>query len=224
MLQGEDDAAKAETQKTTAWALANMLHLLHPATPFVTEELWERRFGSPGGSLITATWPEIGETLVDEEAESEIDWLVRSIGAIRTARSEIGVPAGAKISLNVHGASEGTKARLARHDAAMKRLARLAEAQPSDAAIAKGSLQVVVDEATFALPLADVIDLDQERQRLKKELTKVEGDMAKIEKKLGNPQFLDRAPADVVEEQRSRLAEMERNREKLQAAFARIAD
>jgi len=83
----------------------------------------------------------------------------------------------------------------------MQRLARLAEAEPSDAVIAKGSLQVVVDEATYALPLADVIDLDQERQRLQKELSKVETDIAKIEKKLGNPQFLERAPADVVEEQ-----------------------
>jgi len=105
----------------------------------------------------------------------------------------------------------------------MQRLARLANVTPSDAAIAKGSLQVVVDEATYALPLADVIDLDQERQRLKKELSKVEGDIAKIEKKLGNPQFLERAPADVVEEQRTRRAELERNREKLEAAIARIA-
>ena len=223
MLQGEDDTAKAETQKTAAWALAQMLHLLHPATPFVTEELWSRRFGSPGGPLIIAAWPELGDELVDEAAETEIDWLVRTISAIRTARNEVGVPAGAKISLNVHGASDETKARLTRHTSAMQRLARLDGIEPSEAAIAKGSLQVVVDEATYALPLADVIDLDQERQRLKKELSKVEGDIAKIEKKLGNPQFLERAPADVIEEQRTRRAELERNREKLEAALARIA-
>jgi len=223
MLMGEDETAKVETQKTAAWVLAKMLHLLHPATPFVTEELWNRRFGAPGGPLIAASWPDLGEDLVDEAAEAEIDWLVRSISGIRTARSEVGVPAGAKVSLNVHGASDGTKARLTRHAAAMQRLARLASATPSDAAIAKGSLQVVVDEATYALPLADVIDLDQERQRLEKELSKVEVDIAKIEKKLGNPQFLDRAPADVVEEQRTRKGELERNREKLEAALARIA-
>ena len=223
MLTGGDQAAKAETQKTAAWALAKMLHMLHPATPFVTEELWARRFNAPGGPLIAATWPELGEDLQDEAAEAEIDWLVRSIGSIRTARNEVGVPASAKVSLNVHGASEQTKERLARHAAAMQRLARLLSATPSDDAIAKGSLQVVVDEATYALPLADVIDLDQERQRLKKELSKVETDIAKIDKKLANPQFLERAPADVVEEQRSRLSELERNREKLEAALARIA-
>ena len=115
-------------------------------------------------------------SLVDEAAEAEIDWLVRTIGAIRTARNEVGVPAGAKVSLNVHGASDQTRERLRRHEAAMQRLARLAEAEPSDVAIAKGSLQVVVDEATYALPLADVIDLDQERQRLDKELSKTLAD------------------------------------------------
>ena len=223
MLQGDDTAAREETQKTAAWVLAKMLHLLHPATPFVTEELWERRFGSPGGSLIIAKWPEFDDALTDEAAEAEVDWLVRTVGALRTARNEVGVPAGAKISLNVHGASATTKERLARHEAAMARLARLDGIEPSDVEIAKGSLQVVVDEATYALPLADVIDLDQERQRLKKELSKVETDIAKIEKKLGNPQFLERAPADVVEEQRTRRAELERNREKLEAALARIA-
>ena len=223
MLQGSDGPDKAETQKTAAWVLAKMLHLLHPATPFVTEELWQRRFGAPGGSLIVADWPEFEQALTDESAEAEIDWLVRTIGAIRTARNEVGVPAGAKISLSVHGASNETTMRLSRHAAAMQRLARLENAEPSNAAIAKGSLQVVVDEATYALPLADVIDLDQERQRLQRELSKVEGDIAKIEKKLGNPQFLERAPADVVEEQRSRRAELERNREKLAAALARIA-
>ncbi len=224
MLQGEDGPDKVETQKTAAWALARMLHLLHPATPFVTEELWQRRFDSPGGPLIAAAWPAFGDDLLDEAAEAEIDWLVRSIGAIRTARNEVGVPAAAKISLSVHGASDETKARLARHAAAMGRLARLDGIQPSEAAIARGALQVVVDEATFALPLADVIDLDQERQRLDKELSKALADLAKIEKKLTNPQFLDRAPADVVEEQRTRQADMLRNREKLEAALARIAE
>ena len=223
MLHGDDGPDMVETQKTAAWVLAKTLHLLHPATPFVTEELWERRFGSPGGRLITASWPEFDEALTDEAAEAEIDWLVRTISAIRTARSEVGVPAAAKVSVTVHGASDETKTRLARHTAAMERLARLEEALPNDGQPSKGSLQVVVDEATYALPLADVIDLDQERQRLRKELSKVEGDIAKIDKKLGNPQFLERAPADVVEEQRTRREELERNREKLEAALARIA-
>ena len=223
MLQRDGTAAREETQKTAAWVLARILHLLHPATPFVTEELWQRRFGSPGGSLIEASWPEPGDELIDEIAEAEIDWLVRSISAIRTARNEIGVPAGAKIILHVHDATDETKTRIDRHQTAMQRLARLEAVRPSDMPIGKGSLQVVVDEVTFSSPLADVIDLDQERQRIEKELAKTVADLAKIEKKLTNPQFLDRAPADVVEEQRSRQTEMERNKEKLEAALARIA-
>jgi valyl-tRNA synthetase len=201
-----------------------MLHLLHPATPFVTEELWSRRYGSPGGPLIAATWPAFATNLIDEKADSDIDWLIRAISAIRAARSEVGVPPATKMTLTVHGATEVTTARLARHQAALERLARLDAIQPTDAAIAKGSVQLVVDEATYALPLADVIDLDQERQRLQKELAKITADLDKIDKKLANPQFIDRAPAEVVEEQRSRRVDIEQNREKLSAALARIAD
>jgi valyl-tRNA synthetase len=221
---GEDQEAKAETRKTAGWAFAKMLHLLHPATPFVTEELWERRYGAPGGPLISAHWLTLGAELIDADAESEIDWLVRTIGALRAARSETGVPPAAKLTLTVHGAGEVTRSRLRQHRAALERLARLAQVAPSEAAIARGSLQVVVDEATYALPLADIIDLDQERQRLDKELAKAMADLDKIDRKLSNPNFLDRAPAEVVEEQRSRRADIEQNREKLSAALARIAD
>ncbi len=224
MLLGDDEVVKEETRKTAGWVLAKMLHLLHPATPFVTEELWQRRYGSPGGPLISAAWPELGPELVDTEAESEIDWLVRTIGALRAARNEIGVPPSAKLPLLVHDANEATRSRLDRHQAAFERLARLASVRPAEHAIEKGSLQVVVDEAIYALPLADVIDLDQERQRLEKETAKAAADLGKIDKKLGNPQFLDRAPAEVIEEQRSRRADIEQNMEKLKAALGRIID
>ncbi len=224
MLMGDDEEVKAETRKTAGWVFAKMLHLLHPATPFVTEELWARRYGSPGGPLISAPWPELGSDLVDDSAESDIDWLVRTVSALRAARSEIGVPPSAKLALKVHDAGETTRSRLIHHRTALERLARLDKVAAADEAIAKGSLQVVVDEATYALPLADVIDLDQERQRLDKELAKAMADLAKIDKKLANPQFLDRAPADVVEEQRSRRVDIEQNQEKLKAALARIAD
>ncbi len=224
MLIGDDEALKTETQKTAGWVLAQMLHLLHPATPFVTEELWARRYGSPGGPLISASWPDVTLDIVDGHAETEIDWLVRTISAIRAARSDVGVPPSAKLAIAVHGADETTKQRLIHHQTALERLARLDKVTPTEDAVAKGALQVVVDEATYALPLADVIDLDQERQRLDKELSKALSDLARIDKKLNNPQFLDRAPADVVEEQRARRVDLEQNRDKLNAALARIAD
>jgi valyl-tRNA synthetase len=223
LLTGEDEAAKAETRKTAGFVLAKLLHLLHPATPFVTEELWERRYGAPGGPLIRADWPVFDQALIDHAAEDELDWLVRTIGAIRTARSEIGVPPGAKMALDVHGAAALTLERIERHRPALERLARLERIAPADGPIGKGALQVVVDEATLVLPLEGVIDLDQEQQRLERELKKVLTDLEKIEKKLANPQFVEKAPEAVVSELRDRRVETQQARDKLAAARDRIA-
>jgi valyl-tRNA synthetase len=223
LLGGDDEDAKAETRATAAWTLAQLLHLLHPLTPFVTEELWLRRYGAPGGPLIAASWPELDPALVDGEAEAELDWLIRAISALRAARSELDVPPAAKLKLVVRDASPVTGARLAEHREALLRLARLAEIETSQEPVLRGSLQVVVDEATFAVPLAGVIDLEQERQRLDRELAKAREELARFDQKLANPKFLDRAPADVVETQRARRAEVEQTRQKLEAALARIA-
>ena len=133
------------------------------------------------------------------------------------------MPAAAKLALRVRDAGPTTLARLEEHRDALIRLARLARIEASQAPVMRGSLQVVVDEATFALPLADVIDLDQEQARLDKELAKVEAEIARFEQKLANPKFLERAPAEVVEEQRLRHAEALQTRARLQAARARLA-
>ena len=201
----------------------NLLHLLHPLTPFVTEELWERRYGAPGGRLIAARWPELPGALVDPEAEAELDWLIRLVTGLRAARSELGVPAAARLSLQVRDAGPTTLARLERHGEAIRRLARCAKIEIATGAAPSGAIQVVVDEATYALPLAGVIDLEQERRRLDRELAKAAAELERFDQKLANPQFLDRAPAEVVEEQRARRAEAEQTRQKLAAARARIA-
>jgi valyl-tRNA synthetase len=163
------------------------------------------------------------QALIDHAAEDELDWLVRTIGAIRTARSEIGVPPGAKMALDVHGAAALTLERIERHRPALERLARLERIAPADGPIGKGALQVVVDEATLVLPLEGVIDLDQEQQRLERELKKVLTDLEKIEKKLANPQFVEKAPEAVVSELRDRRVETLQARDKLAAARDRIA-
>jgi valyl-tRNA synthetase len=223
LLAGEDEAAKAETRATAAWVLARLLHLLHPLTPFVTEELWERRYGAPGGLLIGARWPEPGGQLIDPEAEAELDWLIRAISALRAARSELGVPPAAKMTLKVRDAGAATRARLERHGDALLHLARLAGIEPTEAPVPQGSLQVVVDGAIFALPLAGVIDLEQERQRLGKELARARAEIERFDQKLADQGFLERAPPDVIETQRARRAEAEQTRQKLEAALARIA-
>jgi valyl-tRNA synthetase len=223
LLQGEDGPAKDEMRATAGFVLARLLHLLHPFTPFLTEELWERRYGSPGGLLIASRWPEPDETLIDAGVEDEVDWLIRAVSGIRGARSEIGVPAAARLRLLVRDASERTGARLKRHSEAIARLARLESIDAAGRELPKGSLQVVVDEATFALPLAGVVDLEQERMRLDREIAKAAGEIRRFDQKLANRNFLDRAPAEVVKEQRAKRAEAEQMQRRLEAARARIA-
>ena len=223
LLNGDDAASKAETRATLAWALQHAIAMLHPLAPFVSEELHDKLLGQPGGMLMTSAWPELDTSLIDSDAEAELGWLTRLIGAIRTARSEIQVPAGAKLAMIVQGADETTKTRMTTHEDALFRLARLESASFDDQAAVKGALQIVLDEATFILPLEGVIDLDKERARLDKEIGKAQGEIKKIEGKLGNEKFLARAPEEVVEEQRERLADNQALIERLEAAKARIS-
>jgi valyl-tRNA synthetase len=223
LLESDDSSRLEETRRTAGWVLAQLLHLMHPLTPFVTEELWERRYGAPGGLLIAARWPELPETLVDREAEAEIDWLIRLVTGLRAARSELAVPPAARLLLQVRDAGAATRARLDRHGEAIRRLARCGTIEIATGPAPRGAVQVVVDEATYALPLAGVVDLEQERRRLDRELAKTAAQLERFDQKLANPQFLDRAPAEVIEEQRARRAEVEQTRQKLAAALARIA-
>jgi valyl-tRNA synthetase len=222
LLTGEDEAARMETRATAAWALAQLLHLLHPMSPFVTEELWQRRYAGAERPLIASRWPESDETLLDPEAEAELDWLVRAITAIRAARSEVNVPAGARLALLVRDAGAETAGRLERHREAIARLARLETIEITDS-LPPGSLQLVVDEATLALPVADIVDLEQERRRLDREIARMVDEVKRFDKKLANQQFLERAPEDVILEQRERRAEAEAMRQRLEAALARMA-
>ena len=170
ILTGGDEAAAAETRSATGWALDQLLLMLHPFMPFVTEELWRELGGAARGEmLIRAAWPNYGDEVVDTEAMAEMEWVVRLISTIRTVRSEMTVPAGAKIPALLRGAGAQTAARLDRHRDLVLRLARLNSIDIA-ADVPKGAIQAVVDEATLLLPLADIIDLDQERARLEKEI------------------------------------------------------
>jgi valyl-tRNA synthetase len=223
LLQGKDGPAKDETRATAGFVLARLLHLLHPFTPFLTEELWERRYGSPGGFLIASRWPEPDGSLIDPGVEDEIDWLIRAVNGIRAARSEVGVPAAARLRLVVRDAGERTAGRLKRHSEAIARLARLDGIHAAAGALPSGSLQVVMDEAIFALPLGGVVDIEQERRRLEREIAKAADEIRRFDQKLANRNFLDRAPAEVVAEQRVKRAEAEQMQRRLEAARARIA-
>ena len=203
-LLGNDDAAKTETQATAAWVLDQVLHLLHPIMPFVTEELWSRTGEREGAMLITSPWPTFDFSLEDPAAAEEIDWVIRLISAVRAVRVEMNVPGGAKVPLVLRDASDQTKERMQRHHDIISRLARLERFELLDGEMPEGAVQLVIDEATAAMPLADAIDIGQERARLQKEIGKLDQDVEKIDKKLSNEKFLSRAPDHVVEEQRQR--------------------
>jgi len=222
VLTDGTDAAKAETRATTAWVLGQMLHFLHPFMPYITEELWEQFTGAETGMLITAAWPTLSDTLIKSEAATEMDWLIRLISSIRTVRAELNVPASAKVPLQIKDAAPATTARLTRHSAIIHRMARLSAVTPVTT-VGKGSAQAILDEATLILPLADVIDLEQERARLSKESEKWSAEIKKIDAKLGNSSFVDKAPPEVVEEHRERKAEAEAMLAKLEAACKSLA-
>ncbi|MBB3065534.1 valine--tRNA ligase [Limibacillus halophilus] len=222
ILNGEDLVAKAETQATTAWVLTQIVKLMHPLMPYITEELWGTLSGGGEGLLISAAWPALPETLTDVEAEAEIDWLIKLITEVRGTRNQMNVPAAAQVPLLIKGASDITRARLTANEALIGRLARVSKLTHSETSAGEGDVQMVVGEATFVMPLGDVIDLAAERARLQRDLSKLEGEIAKIEKKLANEQFIAKAPEEVVEEQRERLVEASQTRQKLSDAVARL--
>jgi valyl-tRNA synthetase len=224
LLNGEDEDAKAETRRTAAWVLDQILILLHPFSPFITEELWVR-LGEYGQKrermLIAESWPNLSLQLVNAEAEGEIEWMVRLIAEARSTRAELNVPPAAKIPLLLIGADKAAEERLERYQELIDRLARL-DYSTSAGEAPKGSVTFVLDGATVALPLEGVVDMEAESERLKKDIAKLEGDIAKIEAKLGNAEFVRKAPEEVVDEQRERLSDAAAAVSRLSAALAQI--
>ncbi len=223
VFSGPDESAKEETRAAAAWVLDQILHLLHPFMPFITEELWEQLAPAREHRLISAEWPEHVPALGDEHAAAEMDWLVRLISEIRAVRVEMNVPAAAKIPLVIKDASPVTATRADAHRDIIERLARLESVAFADEASPKGSVQVVLDEATLVLPLANVIDIAQEQSRLAREIDKLGSEIARLDKKLANADFLAKAPAEVVDEQRERRKEFAETKAKLDEALGRLA-
>ncbi len=220
ILQGGGEAAKPETRATAAWALDQIITLLHPIMPFITEELWRAR-APRGGMLISSSWPSYDPALIDDTVNAEMDWVVRLITTVRAVRSEINVPPSAKIPLTLKDASAEHAAMLKTHKELILRLARLESAEASQD-IPKGAVQDVLDEATLVLHIADVIDLAAERGRLEKEIAKQNAEITRFEKKLGNEKFVANAPEAVVETEREKLTEAQAARTRLEDALERL--
>ncbi len=222
ILASGDPQAAAETRATAAYVLAQLLHYLHPLMPFITEALWENLSGGESGLLIASNWPDLNDVAADPETTAEIDWVIRLISEVRAVRAELNVPPAAKIDLLMREAGPESRARMAAHEEIIRRLARLQRLEVAEGDLPAGSVQLVIDEATAVLPLAEVIDLAQEQDRLKREIEKMQGEIGKIDRKLANQQFLAKAPPEVVEDQRERREEAVAAQSRLSAALQRL--
>jgi len=223
VLMGPDGPDKAETRAMTAWALDEILKLLHPFMPFITEELW-RVTGEVGPArenlLILTAWPK-HEGLEDAAAEAEIGWVVDLVTAIRSVRAEMNVPPASQVPLALAASSAESRERAGRWEAFIQRLARVSEIAFTEV-VPAGAVQLVVRGELAALPLQGVIDLAAERGRLEKEMAKVDADIKRVDTKLANADFLARAPEEVVEGEREKREEAESRRAKILEALERL--
>ncbi|MBB5276591.1 valyl-tRNA synthetase [Rhizobium rosettiformans] len=224
VFMGEDEAAKKEAQACAAFVLEQIYKLLHPFMPFMTEELWAHTAGEGASRdtlLCHADWP--APEFSDENSAADINWLIDLVTGIRSARSEMNVPPGATAPLVVVGANGVTQERLIRHDAAIKRLARVEAISVADVA-PKGAAQIVVGEATACLPLGALIDLSAEKARIEKAIAKVDQEMARIAGKLNNEKFVANANPEVVAAERERYQELEVQKASLEKALKRVLE
>jgi valyl-tRNA synthetase len=224
LLSDAGEEEQQETRETVAFTLEICLKILHPFMPFLTEELWHQTRAAPASAnvLALAPWPDLAGYQSPED-EAQIGWMMELISEIRSIRAELNVPAAAQIPLVLLDAAPEIAARAVKWNETIRRLARLSDVTMASLAPA-GAVQAVVGQAVIALPLGEFIDVAAERRRLQKEVAREEKEAAKLDAKLANPDFLERAPEDVVEENRERRAEALARVAKMRAALERLAE
>jgi len=224
-LHGDDPAARRRVQGVLFTGLEQLLRLLHPLMPFITEEIWQALPGRrPAASLMLASWPEPTAIPVDAAATVRMELVMEVIRAIRNVRGEMDVPPGRQITAVLLCGSSASTAVLGRAQGAIRALARVSELQIGEHLVrpAQAATQVAGD-VEICLPLAGLVDIAEEEKRLAKEIARVRTDVEFFRKKLGNEKFVARAPAEVLEKDRAKQAEaeekltiLERSLEKLQ--------
>jgi len=219
VLQGEDASAADETRTVAGWVLDQIIVMLHPFMPFITEELWHS-MGDRKYDLIVAKWPE-PKAEIDKEAKAEVDWLIRLISATRTAKVELNIPPGTKMTAHVRDGDDALAERIQRQGSALDRVGRL-ENISFDPAPEGATAQIVVDGATYVLPLAGAVDFEAEKGRLIKALEASQKEAKSLSGRLSNPNFVEKAKPEAVEKARADLAAKEAESERLQAAIDRL--
>ncbi|HEX4693413.1 valine--tRNA ligase [Sphingomonas sp.] len=209
-----------ETRLIAGWVLDQILVMLHPFMPFVTEELWSK-LGTRGNDLIVAKWPVVDATAIDPAAIADIDWRIRLISSVRGAKNELGIAPGTMLTAYVCDASADTQNRINTAYTALRKLARLQDVHNGEPPIG-AALQLVIDEATFVIPLEGVIDVAAERARLTKAIEAASKERDSLAGRLNNPSFVERAKLEAVEKARADHAEKTAEAERLSAALARL--
>ncbi|MEE9388678.1 MAG: class I tRNA ligase family protein, partial [Paracoccaceae bacterium] len=223
LLYGDNPEVLAETRTTMGWAFDQCLIMLHPIMPFITEELWSQT-GNHERPLIHTDWPTYqAADLVDENADQEMNWVITLIDAIRSARTQMHVPAGAKIPMLQIDLDTSGQTAWANNQDLIKRIARIDSLTPADS-VPKGAITVPVQGGTFALNLADIVDIKAEKSRLDKSLEKLTKEIGALSGRLNNPKFVASAPEKVVAESRENLAMKTEEADKIKAAIQRLDD
>ena len=216
-----DGPDAAETRATMAWVLDQSMILLHPFMPFITEELWGTT-GKREALLVHTGWPELPAALIDPAAEAEMSFVTTLIDDIRSARAQVHVPVGLKADLVATRLTDAARQAFQRNEALIKRLARIDTV--TDGAAPKGSIAVAAEGAAFAIPLAGLIDIAEEKSRLQKALDKLAKEIGGLKGRLDNPNFVRSAPEDVVIEAQSNLEARQEEAAKVQEALKRLSD
>jgi valyl-tRNA synthetase len=210
-LLAQDEATARDTRATLLAVLEQLMRLAHPFIPFLTEEIWQRvapLAGAGGDTVMLAAFPRADEAHIDAAAESDVTWLQQAIIAVRNIRGELGIPPGRKLVLMLRNAGHEERRRVAEHGLLLSTMAKLESVTVLDTAEAPASATQVIGQTELLVPLAGLIDVDAECARLEREEEKLAREIEKLEARLGNAGFVDKAPAEVVARERARVLEL----------------
>ncbi len=215
------------TRQTLIGVLEAFLRLAHPIIPFITEEIWQKAAaiaGIDGQTIMRQSYPQKDASAIDEAAEREVSWLQAFILGVRRIRGEMNIPPGKRLPVLLQGGGPDDPGRVETWRAWLERFGRIESIQWLDAgATAPESAISLVDDLKILIPLAGLIDKEAELQRLSKEIERIKKELPRIENKLGNPKFIERAPAQVVAREKEKLKELTATLSRLEEQFSRIS-
>ncbi|MFI3122620.1 MAG: class I tRNA ligase family protein, partial [Methylococcales bacterium] len=226
-LQSDNEALQRGTRKTLLHVLETILRLAHPIIPFITEEIWQRvapLAGIEGDTIMLQPYPIADESKIDNEAVQNADWLMAVILGVRRIRGEMNIAPSKPLPVLLQNGSPQDAERLETNRVYLNRLARLETMtwlNPDD--VAPESAKAIVGEMQILIPIAGLIDKTAELARLDKEILKIQTELERIDVKLSNPSFVEKAPAAVLEKERARLAELQSTLGNLQAQHVKIS-